>query len=118
MKREVCRGVSVQVAPLQSFDAAEQRPRTLGSQPANSRVAPAAFSSLQTGKSRGFAFVTMTSGGDAAVAGLNEQEFMGRTLRVNEALPQGERGGGGGGGYGGRGGERLQRSGTRKEQSA
>jgi RNA recognition motif-containing protein len=66
----------------------------------------------ETGRPRGFAFVTMSGGADAAIQNLNETEFMGRTIRVNEAQPQGERGGGGGGyggggrrgGYGGGGG--------------
>uniref|UniRef100_A0A383VSC6 RRM domain-containing protein n=1 Tax=Tetradesmus obliquus TaxID=3088 RepID=A0A383VSC6_TETOB len=59
----------------------------------------------ETGRARGFAFVTLESGAEQAMANLNEQEFMGRTIRVNEAAPQGQGGGGrGGGGYGGRGG--------------
>jgi RNA recognition motif-containing protein len=56
----------------------------------------------ETGRARGFAFVTLDSGAEEAMANLNEQEFMGRTIRVNEAQPQG--GGGGGGFGGGRGG--------------
>jgi cold-inducible RNA-binding protein len=39
---------------------------------------------------------------EAAIAALNNSDFLGRTIRVNEATPPGERGGGGGGG--GRGG--------------
>ena len=63
-----------------------------------------------TGRSRGFGFVEMADGGDAAIAALNGQQFQGRTLTVNEARPREERprsggyGGGGGGGGGGRGG--------------
>ena len=61
-----------------------------------------------TGKSRGFAFVTMASEGDAqnAVSQLDGKQIDGRPLRVNEARPRDERGGGGGGGggYEGRGG--------------
>jgi hypothetical protein len=65
-------------------------------------------SDRETGRSRGFGFVTLEAGAaSAAAAALNETEFMGRTIRVNEAQPQGERGGGGGGrgggGYGGGG---------------
>jgi len=60
-----------------------------------------------TGRPRGFAFVTMDSvtGMEEAIKGLNEQEFMGRPLAVNEARPKEERPayGGGGGGYGGGG---------------
>lgn len=60
----------------------------------------------ETGRPRGFGFVTMSAeSAQAAVQSLNETEFMGRTIRVNEAQPPGERAGGGGrGGYGGRGG--------------
>ncbi len=58
-----------------------------------------------TGKSRGFAFVTMASETDAqnAVSQLDGKQIEGRPLRVNEARPRDERGGGGGG-YGGGGG--------------
>ncbi len=49
-----------------------------------------------TGRSRGFAFVEMSDGAEAAIEALNGQEFQGRTLRVNEARPRQERGGGGG----------------------
>ena len=65
-----------------------------------------------TGKSRGFAFVTMGSEEDAqnAISKFNGQTVEGRPLTVNEARPReprppggGGRGyGGGGGGYGGR----------------
>src|SRR5438270_725018 len=65
-----------------------------------------------TGKSRGFAFVTMGSEQDAqnAIAKINGQTVEGRTLTVNEARPREARppggggGGGGGRGYGGGGG--------------
>ena len=56
-----------------------------------------------TGKSRGFAFVTMNDGAqaNAAMSALNGRELNGRTLTVNEARPREERprsyGGGGGG---------------------
>ena len=60
-----------------------------------------------TGKSRGFAFVTMTSEEDAqnAVKEFNGKTVEGRPLTVNEARPREARPpGGGGGGYGGGGG--------------
>ena len=61
-----------------------------------------------TGKSRGFAFVTMSSEEDAqnAISKLNGQTVEGRALTVNEARPREPRppGGGGGRGYGGGGG--------------
>jgi cold-inducible RNA-binding protein len=60
-----------------------------------------------TGKSRGFAFVTMSSEEDAhnAISKLNGQTVEGRALTVNEARPREPRppGGGGGRGYGGGG---------------
>ena len=61
-----------------------------------------------TGKSRGFAFVTMNDDAQAkaAMSALNGHELNGRALTVNEARPREERprpyGGGGGGGGGGR----------------
>lgn len=65
-----------------------------------------------TGRSRGFAFVTMAdaAGGEASIENLSGKPFQGRNLTVNEARPREERsfsgGGGGGGGrsYGGGGG--------------
>ncbi len=58
-----------------------------------------------TGRPRGFAFVTMDDEGAAkAIEALNGNEFEGRTLNVNEAKPRENRGGGGYGG--GRGGNR------------
>src|ERR1700722_8252817 len=58
-----------------------------------------------TGRSKGFGFVEMSTDAEAqaAVAALNGQQHEGRALTVNEARPREERGGGGGGG-GGRGG--------------
>jgi cold-inducible RNA-binding protein len=46
-----------------------------------------------TGKSRGFAFVTMNDATEAAaaMAALNGKEIAGRTLSVNEARPREER---------------------------
>lgn len=67
----------------------------------------------ETGRSRGFGFVEMASEdeGQNAIAQLNGKEVDGRSLKVNEAKPQGDRNGGGGrggsrGGYGGGGGGR------------
>ncbi len=60
----------------------------------------------ETGRPRGFAFVEMGSASEAnaAITGLNGQDFNGRALNVNEARPRPEGGGGGGGGYRGGGG--------------
>ena len=57
-----------------------------------------------SGRSRGFGFVTFTNGEDAdnAVQQMDGSVFDGRTIRVNEAHDR--RGGGGGGGRGGYGG--------------
>jgi RNA recognition motif-containing protein len=70
----------------------------------------------ESGRPRGFAFVTMDSKGamDAAIKTLDGQNVDGRNIKVNEAQPREERsgggggygGGGGGGGYGGGGGGR------------
>jgi len=53
-----------------------------------------------TNRPRGFAFVTMGSaeGGTAAIKEMNGKDFMGRTLKVNEARPREDRPAGGGGG--------------------
>ena len=60
----------------------------------------------ETGRSRGFAFVEMSSKEEAqnAISTLNGKEIDGRELTVNEAKPREDRGGGGGnrGGGGGR----------------
>jgi RNA recognition motif-containing protein len=63
------------------------------------------ISDRDTGRSRGFAFVEMHTGGDEAIAAMNGAQLQGRTLTVNEAKPREERprSGGGGGGYGGGG---------------
>src|SRR5688572_15196302 len=65
-----------------------------------------------TGKPRGFAFVTMGTkeAADAAIKALNGADWHGRALTVNEARAREGGGGGGrggGGGGGGRGGRRY-----------
>jgi len=57
-----------------------------------------------TGRSRGFGFVEMSSEeeGESAISQFNGKEVSGRALNVNQAKPREDRGGGGGrGGYGG-----------------
>jgi RNA recognition motif-containing protein len=85
----------------------------------SSRVITDKFS----GQSKGFGFVEMPDASEAnkAISALNEQDFQGRNLRVNESQPKPrtERGGGGGGGFGGGGGgggggrDRGERGGSR-----
>ena len=60
----------------------------------------------ETGRARGFAFVTMGTAEEAAKAmqGMDGKTLDGRPLRVNEAEQRQQRGGGGGGGYRGGGG--------------
>ncbi len=56
-----------------------------------------------TGRSRGFGFVEMSSAEEAqkAIAELDGKDVDGRNLKVNEAKPRENRAGGGGGGRGG-----------------
>ena len=59
----------------------------------------------ETGRSKGFAFIEMESGGDEAIRALNGTDMDGRQIVVNEARPREERSGGGyGGGRSGGGG--------------
>src|SRR5688572_7174285 len=62
----------------------------------------------ETGRPRGFGFITMSSADEAqkAIEALNGKDVDGRALTVNVAKPREERPGGGGGGrgYGGGGG--------------
>jgi len=65
----------------------------------------------ETGRPRGFGFITMSSSDEAqnAITALNGKDMDGRALTVNVAKPREERTGGGGGGgrgYGGGGGGR------------
>ncbi|MGB5866293.1 MAG: RNA-binding protein [Arcobacteraceae bacterium] len=47
----------------------------------------------ETGRSKGFGFVTMndTKAAQSAIEALNEKEFEGRALRINEAQPKKEK---------------------------
>ena len=70
-----------------------------------------------TGRSRGFAFVEMSSEEEAtsAIAQFNGKEVGGRALKVNEAKPRENRGGGGRGFSDNRGGGNGGNSGRRSE---
>ncbi|MGF1467613.1 MAG: RNA recognition motif domain-containing protein [Sandaracinaceae bacterium] len=59
-----------------------------------------------TGRSRGFGFVSFTRASDAerAIQEMDGRDLDGRSVRVNVANERGGGGGGGGGGRGGRGG--------------
>ncbi|CAN0909129.1 Glycine-rich RNA-binding protein, partial [Linum grandiflorum] len=60
----------------------------------------------ETGRSRGFGFVTFNNEKSMkdAIEGMNGQNLDGRNITVNEAQSRGSSGGGGGRGYGGGGG--------------
>ncbi|KAL6003682.1 Cinnamyl-alcohol dehydrogenase Flavonol reductase/cinnamoyl-CoA reductase [Asimina triloba] len=61
------------------------------------------ISDRETGRSRGFGFVTFSNEQAMrdAIEGMNGQKLDGRNITVNEAQSRGTRGGGGGGGGGG-----------------
>lgn len=73
-----------------------------------------------TGRSKGFGFVEMASDedGDKAISSLNGTTLMDRTITVNEARPQKERGGAGfgRGGFGGGGRRGSGGGGGRKSE--
>jgi len=76
----------------------------------------AVITDRDTGRPRGFAFVTMSNDGEAqaAIEAINGTELDGRTITVNEARPKASSGGGGGrggprGGGGGGGASRGKR---------
>jgi len=62
------------------------------------------ISDRDTGRSKGFGFVEMSTDAEAkaAIDGLDGTDYDGRPVKVNEARPQQDRSGGGGGGRGGR----------------
>lgn len=94
-----------------SFQTSSEDLRDLFSQ-AGTVESASVVEDRDTGQSRGFGFVEMSSReeGEAAIQQLNGKEVGGRNLNVNEAKPREDRGGGGGRG-GGRGGFGGGRSG-------
>jgi len=94
-----------------SYDATEDQLRELFG-PFGTVQSASIIMDRATGKSRGFGFVEMADDAQAqaAIEGLNQKDYNGRALTVNEAKPRESRpprrsGGGGGSGFrGGRGG--------------
>ena len=79
------------------FSASQDQVRDLFS--AHGEVTSVAIiTDRETGRPRGFGFVEMESGAEAAIETLNGTEMDGRNLNVSEAKPREDRGGGGGGG--------------------
>ncbi len=90
-----------------SFNTSESDLKDLFSQAGTVNEA-ALITDRETGRSRGFGFVTMASDSEAqaAISQFSGKSIDGRNLTVNEARPREESGGGGGGGrrFGGGGG--------------
>ena len=95
-----------------SFNTTEEGLRAAFSEGGRNVTHVSIITERETGRSRGFGFVTMGEKphGEAAIAALNGSQLDGRAIVVNEAQPRppktgGFGGGGGGGGFrGGRGG--------------
>ena len=85
------------------YDASDQDLQTLFAD-AGSVESVSVVRDMATGRARGFAFVEMATDEEAqqAISMLNDRDFGGRNLTVNEARPKGASGGGGG--FGGNGG--------------
>ncbi len=90
-----------------SFDTREQQLKELFSELGEVTVVLLP-DDRETGRPRGFAFVTMDSKSAMvnAIKALDGTELDGRDLKVNEAKPREDRGGGGGHRGGGGGGHR------------
>ncbi len=72
------------------FDATEEQVRSLFA--SHGEVTEVSLiNDRETGRPRGFGFVEMAIGGQEAIRALDQQQFGGRTLRVNEARPREER---------------------------
>ena len=88
-----------------SFNTSSEDLRDLFSQ-AGTVESASVVEDRDTGRSRGFGFVEMSSKeeGNAAIQQFNGKEIGGRSLNVNEAKPREDRGGSRGGGRNGGGG--------------
>ena len=98
-----------------SYSTTEDELRTLFSQ-AGTVTSVALIKDRDSGQSKGFAFVEMSSQVEAekAISMFNGRQMGDRELKVNMARPREERGGGGRGGFGNRGGHRPQRGGGKR----
>ena len=90
-----------------SFDTSSEQLQTIFSE-AGTVQSASVVEDRETGRSRGFGFVEMSTKEEAqaAITALDGKDVDGRNLKVNEAKPRENRSGGGGGGYGGGGGGR------------
>ena len=88
-----------------SFDTSSEQLQTIFAETGTVQSA-SVVEDRETGRSRGFGFVEMSTKEEAqaAITALDGKECDGRNLKVNEAKPRENRSGGGGGGYGGGGG--------------
>src|SRR6185369_13390145 len=111
-ERYICMSTKLYVGNL-AFQTTSQDLQDLFSQ-AGTVQSASVMEDRETGRSRGFAFVEMSSEEEAtsAIQQFNGKEVSGRALKVNEAKPRENRGGGGRGysdnrgGYGGNNGGR------------
>ena len=85
-----------------AFETSSQELQTLFAQ-AGTVESVSLIEDRETGRSRGFGFVEMSTKeeGAAAIQQFNGKDLGGRALNVNEAKPREDRGGGGGGRNGG-----------------
>jgi cold-inducible RNA-binding protein len=85
-----------------AFQTSSEEIQTLFSQ-AGTVESVSLIEDRETGRSRGFGFVEMSTKeeGAAAIQQFNGKDLGGRALNVNEAKPREDRGGGGGGRNGG-----------------
>jgi RNA recognition motif-containing protein len=102
-ERYICMSMKLYVGNL-AFATSSQELQELFGQ-AGTVESASVVEDRDTGRSRGFGFVEMSSKeeGEAAIAQFNGKEINGRALNVNEAKPRENRGGGGGRGFGGGG---------------
>jgi cold-inducible RNA-binding protein len=105
-ERYICMSTKLYVGNL-AFQTTSQELQELFAQ-AGTVESASVVEDRETGRSRGFAFVEMSTNEEAtaAIDQFNGKELGGRALKVNEAKPRENRGGGGGRGFGGGGGGR------------